>query len=323
MHKGTGKGLLIRSKPFVIGVAGDSGAGKDYVTELISVALGEKRTSVLAGDNYHRWARGDKRWERHTHLDPAANNLSLQYSDIATLAQGKSIVSNWYDHGSGRFVKGNEVSPQRFVLVNGLHSFFLAEQRALFSLRVFVDPEPTLHRYWKTRRDCLERGHSAKAVGKSIERRRADHARYIAPQKRTSDIAIRFSSREPLKLERPLEDLSLEPRLRLEITALSNLFWHEVVEMLRAVPSLSVSHEPFLGVDSRRLALEGTISASTITAIGYATLPNLDEWCDVGKFLPDLDGCLQLLLLTAISHRLFFGRRIETVAEIPKKAVGE
>src|SRR6185369_2212558 len=73
------------SRPRVIGIAGDSGAGKDTLSRLLCDLFEVQRTLVVAGDDYHRWARFDENWKKHTHLDPNANRLGKLASDAAEL----------------------------------------------------------------------------------------------------------------------------------------------------------------------------------------------------------------------------------------------
>lgn len=49
--------LLKRAKPVLIGVAGDSGAGKNTYALLMRDVFRAKNTIMVEGDNYHRWER--------------------------------------------------------------------------------------------------------------------------------------------------------------------------------------------------------------------------------------------------------------------------
>lgn len=68
-----------RGNSFVIGIAGDSGAGKSRLLEKIEHLFGTgKDILFIEGDGDHRWARNDKNWEQFTALDPQANYLYRQ-----------------------------------------------------------------------------------------------------------------------------------------------------------------------------------------------------------------------------------------------------
>ena len=44
-------------KPLVIGIAGDSGAGKKTLSNALVGLFGNHSVTMLNGDNYHRWDR--------------------------------------------------------------------------------------------------------------------------------------------------------------------------------------------------------------------------------------------------------------------------
>ena len=64
-------------KPLAIGIAGDSGAGKDTLVNSLVDLFGAHSVVSLSGDNYHLWDRNKKMWKLITHLNPKANNLNL------------------------------------------------------------------------------------------------------------------------------------------------------------------------------------------------------------------------------------------------------
>ncbi len=70
----------------MIGIAGDSGAGKTRLLEKIEHLFGTgKDILFLEGDGDHRWERGDENWEQYTALDPQANYLYRQAENIKNL----------------------------------------------------------------------------------------------------------------------------------------------------------------------------------------------------------------------------------------------
>jgi adenylylsulfate kinase-like enzyme len=75
----------MRSTPVLIGVAGDSGAGKDTFAELVARALGRDRTTVIRVTTITDGARG--RDGRCTHLDVRGNELHQQHEYHRPLAR--------------------------------------------------------------------------------------------------------------------------------------------------------------------------------------------------------------------------------------------
>jgi ABC-type microcin C transport system duplicated ATPase subunit YejF len=51
-------------KPFVIGIAGDSGAGKDTFSDSITALFGGHSVVKLSGDDYHLWDRQKPMWQK-------------------------------------------------------------------------------------------------------------------------------------------------------------------------------------------------------------------------------------------------------------------
>ena len=185
-----------RRKPLLIGVSGDSGSGKDYVTKLIRKVLGPSSVQVIAGDNYHRWERGHPAWKTMTHLHPGGNSLQNLQRNLVELREGQHTWSQTYDHSTGKFSDMSPFEPARNVIVQGLHTLFHADIRSQFDLKVHLSPSEDLRTRWKIERDRIERGHSEESVRKNLAVRETDSAKFIRPQARFADWEISFSDRE-------------------------------------------------------------------------------------------------------------------------------
>ena len=53
-------------KPFAIGISGDSGSGKDILSEAIQGLFGKHSVTTLSGDDYHLWDRQKPIWQVNT-----------------------------------------------------------------------------------------------------------------------------------------------------------------------------------------------------------------------------------------------------------------
>ena len=84
-------------KPFVIGIAGDSGAGKDTFANAIAGLFGNHSVASISGDDYHLWDRQQPMWQVMTHINPAANDLESFAKNLVALTDGKSIQASHYD----------------------------------------------------------------------------------------------------------------------------------------------------------------------------------------------------------------------------------
>lgn len=177
---------------FVIGIAGDSGSGKTTLLESLSLLLGNNLVTQLEGDAEHKWARGDRKWKNFTHLNPNANNLHQQMSHIIRLKQGLSTKRRDYNHQTGVFELQKDIEPNDFIVIAGLHPYFLKGARKHFDFKVFIETEDKLRLQWKLARDSSSRGKNPQDVVKEIESRNEDSKKFIAPQKEFADLIIRY-----------------------------------------------------------------------------------------------------------------------------------
>lgn len=176
-------------KSFIIGIGGDSGAGKTtlicYLKSMFDDTLLE-----LEGDSDHKWERGNENWQEYTHLDPKANALHKQAEQVGLLKNRKSILRSDYDHNTGRFTSADKIKPKDFIVLAGLHPFYLPKMRKVIDLKIFLDLDERLRTSWKIARDNKHRGYTEQQVLESLEKRKTDSKKYIHPQKQFSDIVI-------------------------------------------------------------------------------------------------------------------------------------
>jgi uridine kinase len=284
--------------PLVIGVGGDSGAGKDTFCNAAIAMLGSANTREASGDDYHKWERGDASWAEFTHLDPKANDLHRQFLQIRSLRQGSMVVGSRYDHSDGKFSAERSFEAKKYILVHGLHLFYTKSTRGLIDLKVFLEPEEALRVDWKVTRDRAERGHAREAVLAAIADRAADSKRYIAPQKQFADLAVRYEY-----TNRPNPDLLSSDQLQLVLTVDNSVNLLDIPRVLSGVDSLEVFHE-FQGTEVQYLRARGTIEPYRLMEAARKLIPDLSYLLDRGAiFEKDLQGISQLVLLCMISHK--------------------
>lgn len=289
----------MRTRPLLIGIAGDSGAGKDTVCRLLESALGSTRCTTISGDDYHRWPRGHHMWTVHTHLDVRANDLARQRNHAVAIARGEGVSKGTYDHGTGTFTPAEWIDPSNYVIFAGLHTLALESQRNLYELTVFINPDEPLRRNWKVRRDHAERGYAPAEVLRKMEEREPDRLKFILPQEEHAEVVVTFRSRTPLEPDYLSGDLDLD----LEITGNNGFTWGPLAEALSRVPTLVVEHDGFLSTTRQRLSIRGTVEATIVRGIAQQLIGGLDELTDAPAFDRDLNGCLQLVLLTCLADK--------------------
>ncbi len=292
----------MRDENFMIGIGGDSGAGKHTIGADLARLLG-KRLTLLNGDDDHRWERGDSMWTRYTHLDPRGNHLAAQMESLIALRNNRQVRRRHYDHSTGRFTEPLLVAPSDFMCIVGLHPFYLPSQRQVFHLRIFVNPAEELRQNWKVARDMSRRGYSKEQVLEQIERRRPDADKYVMPQMKHADIVVRHL---PLSAdgEPRAEDHSSQTDLALELEMSSALEPLQLVDALEGVPTLQVTWQPDEALTRDRLVITGTITAEELAALAEATIPNADQLLVDPGFVSGSRGVVQLALLYAMSVRL-------------------
>ena len=181
-------------KPIVIAIAGDSAAGKDTLGKALGGIFGENSVASLSGDDYHRYERGSKKWEKLTHLNPKANNLKQFENDCISLKKGTAINCREYDHEIGKFTHKKKIKKKDFILVIGLHALYPRRLRSFIDLSIYLDVEDNLRKYFKINRDIKKRNYKYSKIIDEIEKRKKDSKLYIKKQKNYADLIFQISS---------------------------------------------------------------------------------------------------------------------------------
>lgn len=174
---------------FIVGIGGDSGAGKTTLISYLKNMFDDKILE-LEGDSDHKWERGNENWRAYTHLDPKANSLHKQADQVSLLKNRKSIQRSDYDHSTGKFTSADKIKPKDFIVLAGLHPFYLPKMRKVIDLKIFLDLDERLRTSWKIERDKKHRGYTEEQILESLEKRKHDSEKYIHPQKKFSDVVI-------------------------------------------------------------------------------------------------------------------------------------
>ena len=290
-------------KPFVIGVAGDSGAGKNTFTDAITGLFGANSVVKLSGDDYHLWDRQKPIWQVMTHLNPMANDLEGFCSDLVSLTDGKSVLSRHYDHKTGKMSKPFRISSNDFIIASGLHALYLPVLRECYNLKIYLDIDEGLRRYFKIKRDVHQRGHTVERVLDSFEKREPDSERFIRPQSRHADLILSLQPIHP----RMLEGLDDKHALRLKLIVSTRNGFNElsIHRVLVGVCGLHV--DIIVGNDGAdvQLTIEGETSAADIAMAAEILCPRVLEFLDIPpKWQDGMLGLMQLITLSHIDQAL-------------------
>lgn len=189
--------IYLLEESLVLGIGGDSGSGKTTLLTSLNKLFG-KELLKLEGDGYHRWERGSENWKEVTHLNPKANALDLQAEQIDLLKKRSSIKRSEYDHETGTFTLEKSVQSKNFIVIAGLHPFYLPKMRKVIDLKIYLDLDEELRVFWKVKRDVSHRGKDLQQVLDSIHQREADAEKYIRPQKKFADLIIKYFPQQKL-----------------------------------------------------------------------------------------------------------------------------
>lgn len=176
----------------MLGIVGDSAAGKTTLTRGLVRILGETNVTHVSADHYHRYDRRQRVERGLTPLNPDCNYLDILEQHLRHLRAGEPIVKPVYRHQDGTFGAAEYVAPARFTVVEGLLGFHTKAMRDAYDVRVFLDPPRDLRRAWKVQRDCSRRGYTTDEVLEEIDRREADADSFIRPQRHHADIVVSF-----------------------------------------------------------------------------------------------------------------------------------
>lgn len=289
----------LNKKPLLIGIAGDSGAGKDTLATALTQLFGSHSTVSLAGDDYHLWDRNKPMWQVVTHLQPRANDLHQYYQDILALASGRAVRNRHYDHKIGRMGKQRLVKSNDVIIANGLHALASPMVTSQYDLKIFLAMDERLRRHYKIQRDVYDRGYDRAAVLAALDRRSADSERYIKPQQAIADMVLAVCPAVTL-------DDKAEFRVvptRLHVTLRSGWHYETVVRALIGLATLQVDVQGDYG--DMTLMIDGEVSADDLAAIAENTIPNCEELTDLRPLWQNGTlGLMQLLTLTFAAQAL-------------------
>jgi uridine kinase len=283
-------------KPLVIGVAGDSGAGKDTLAEALAGLFGDHSVARVSGDDYHHWDRHKPMWQVMTHLNPRANDLYRFTQDVRALADGHTIVTPHYDHDTGRFTQPRRVLPNDVLVVNGLHALYVPELRDRYDLRIYLDMHDGLRRHFKALRDVSKRRHDPEALARVMERREGDAERFIRPQRERADVVFSLLPIRDDLLERepPPDPVPLKLRLLLR----RGVYYEPLVRVLIGVCGLHVDVVLSRDSDDVEITIEGDVSPEDVAMAARELLPEVDELLDLRpRWRDGMTGLMQLISL--------------------------
>lgn len=180
------------SRPIILGIVGDSAAGKTTLTKGIAQVLGTENVTIICTDDYHRYDRTQRAELGITALHPDCNYLDIMQHHLSQLRIGQPILKPIYSHKTGSFEPPIYIKPAKFVIIEGLLGYSTRGARDSYDVKVYLAPPESLRAKWKVKRDTQKRGYSEEQVLAELEKREPDSEQFIRPQRQWSDIVISF-----------------------------------------------------------------------------------------------------------------------------------
>ncbi len=279
----------------MLGIVGDSAAGKTTLTKGIAQVLGADNVTVICTDDYHKYDRQQRKDLGISALHPDCNHLDIIQQHLSLLRSGQPILKPIYSHSHGTFQAPEYIKPAQFVIVEGLLGFATRGSRDCFDVKVYLAPPEQLRYDWKIKRDTMKRGYSEAEVLEQLKQREEDSEAYIRPQRASSDIVVSFY---------PPNAATDSSHLNVRLVLRPTIPHPELPNLLSSDPNSAVR----LGLDRDMgkpvdvLEIDGNATQEQVTALEHILckeVPSLGSFCSlegnsqVGKLVGTTGEILQ------------------------------
>ncbi len=180
------------SRPFLIGVAGGTCAGKTVVCERLVERASERQVALIRLDSYQVDHTHQSVAERAaTNYDhPDAYDWDLLNDHLARLVAGEAVSSPTYDfavHNRSDVVR--EVRSAPVIVVEGILVLHDETLRDRFDLRVYIDSDADVRFIRRLTRDVEQRGRTIDSiVAQYLATVRPGHEQFIEPSRHFADV---------------------------------------------------------------------------------------------------------------------------------------
>ncbi|MDZ7850604.1 MAG: uridine kinase [Halodesulfurarchaeum sp.] len=200
-------------RPYAIGIAGGTGAGKTTVARELTENV-EESVTILPLDNYYE-DLSDLSFEERQGVNydhPSAFEWDLLRGHLQTLLTGEAIEMPQYNFE--RHLREPEpvtVEPSEVLVLEGILALYDEGVNDLLDLKVYVETDADVRILRRIRRDVVERGRDLEGViDQYLSTVKPMHEQFVAPTKKRADLII------PEGANRTAVDL-LQEKVRREI----------------------------------------------------------------------------------------------------------
>lgn len=287
-------------RPIILGIVGDSAAGKTTLTRGIAQVLGEEHVTVICTDDYHRYDRVQRAEMGISALHPDCNYLDIIQQHLSLLRTGQPILKPIYNHTTGMFDPPEYIKPSKYVIVEGLLGYSTRGMRDSYDVKVYLAPPEDLRHTWKIKRDTRKRGYTPEQVMEQLRKREADSEAFIRPQRQWADVVVTFY---PSETPSTSDDLLLNVKLVLRPT-IAHPDFHEIIHpgsgSLESAIRLGLDRDMGKPVDV--LSVDGHATSDQVRELERLLcndVPYLGKFCtlegneDIGKLIGTTGETLQ------------------------------
>ena len=179
--------------PYLIGIAGGSGSGKTSVANEIFKNI-QTNCLLFSMDTYYRDLSPDqmKNISEYNFDEPKALDLDLLYSHLNDLMNWKSIEMPTYDFTtSSRQPETKKLIPCKFIIFEGILSFYDIRIRNLMNMKIFVDLDDDIRLARRIYRDMTDRGRKMHDIISRYHKFvKPAYDNFIKPTRKYADIII-------------------------------------------------------------------------------------------------------------------------------------
>ena len=126
--------------PYIIGIAGGSGAGKTFFLKALRKHFDEDALCIISQDNYYRPVEEQLADENgYINFDrPEGVDHEGFLRDIDLLSKGQTVIMQEYMFNQPGVIGGKiELKPAPVIIVEGLFIFHFEDIRRLLDLKIF------------------------------------------------------------------------------------------------------------------------------------------------------------------------------------------
>jgi len=195
-------------KPYLIGIAGPSCAGKSYLSAHLARHLD---AAMLNLDSYYADLNHLSLAQRaHFNFDaPESLDSPLLIEHVRQLSRGDAIEKPIYDFKNhSRTGQTERLEARPFILIEGLFALYWEEIRAVQATKVFVDLGEEICLARRIDRDTRERGRTRESILEQFSTTvRPMAQRYVHPTRQFADVVLIGNGEIVEEMERVLNHI--------------------------------------------------------------------------------------------------------------------